>query len=99
MIYYVALYNKDKEALLKGYSTSLQAARVKAMKSLIANDIKGQIALIYNKNKEWVGTVSMQIDERTYVKPSIGLKNGMKFMWDDTSWFYDCYPDGRVKAW
>lgn len=103
--YRITLLNGDsrfsknrKETPVKGYSPSLQDARKKAVAILTKNDVKGQIVNIYN-DKGWVGTVSMQTDSDIYVKPSVGLRNGIQFMWDDSANFYTCYSSGKVKRW
>lgn len=77
---------------------TLESARKDAVRILTANNIKGQIIDIY-KDGVWVGTVSMQTDSDTYVRPSVGLANGINFMYDDGDVFYTCYKNGKVKRW
>ena len=81
-----------------GSALKLIDARKKAVAILTKNDVKGQLIWIM-KDGTWAGTVSMQTDADVYVKPSVGLKNGINFMWDDISNFYTCYRDGSVKKW
>lgn len=81
-----------------GAALKLIDARKKAVAILTKNDVKGQLIWIM-KDGVWAGTVSMQTDADVYVKPSVGLKNGINFMWDDTGEFYTLYRDGNVKKW
>ena len=81
-----------------GSRKTLESARKEAVRILTANDVKGQIIDIY-KDGTWCGTVSMQTDANVYVKPSVGLANGIQFMYDDGDIFYTCYKNGKVKRW
>lgn len=76
-------------------TTDLIKARKVAVLKLIEADKKVQWANIY-KNGKIIANVAMLIGPNEYVKPSIGLRKGYKFLYDDGSDFQAVYTDGRL---
>lgn len=90
-------YNGNKtEAVAK--VEGFKEARAKAVKTLTKIDKKGMIIVI-STDKKYMGIVSMQTGPDDHVKPSVGLKNGLQFMYDDGDVFYTCFKNGDIKRW
>ena len=76
-------------------TSDLIKARKMAVLKLIETDKKVQWAEIY-KNGKYLARISMQIGSDEYLKPSVGLKKGYDFLYDDYYSFRAVYLNGRL---
>lgn len=93
MVKYEVCMNNSSKAVFT--TSDLIKARKVAVLKLIEADKKVQWADIY-KNEKWFARISMQIGSDEYIKPSVGLKKGYDFLYDDYYSFRAVYLNGRL---
>ena len=93
MVTYTIYLNMNKKPFFT--TSDLIKARRMAVLKLIETDKKIQWATIY-KNGQYLARISMQIGSDEYLKPSVGLKEGYDFLYDDDYNFRAVYLNGRL---
>lgn len=93
MVTYTVYLNMNKKPFFT--TSDLIKARRMAVLKLIETDKKVQYTTIF-KNGRYLARISMQTGPDEYWKPSVGLRRGYNFLYDDDYSFKAVYLNGRL---
>lgn len=90
---YTVFINNARKPLIT--TTDIVKARRAAVLKLIELDKKVGDAYLF-KNGDCIANIAMLVGPDMYVKPSIGLRKGLTFVYDDYSEFKAVYTNGKL---